>query len=93
VHWTATAEGHLDAIYAYVAQDSKTYALRTVDRITSRSQQIAAFPMSGRRVPEYGLDQIREVFSGPYRIIYHVGPDRIDVLAVIHGARNVLQDE
>ena len=49
--------------------------------------------MSGRRVPEYGLDQIREVFSGPYRIIYHVGPDWIDVLAVIHGARNVLQDE
>jgi plasmid stabilization system protein ParE len=93
VHWTATAEGHLDAIYAYVAQDSKTYALRTVDRITSRSQQIAAFPMSGPRVPEHGLDQIREVFSGPYRIICHVGPDRIDVLAVIHGARNVLQDE
>ena len=52
VHCTATAEGHLDAIYVYIAQDSKTYALRTVDRITSRWQQIAAFSMFGRHVSE-----------------------------------------
>ena len=39
VHWTKTASGHLDAIYAYIAQGSAEYALRTVDRITRRSQQ------------------------------------------------------
>ena len=93
VHWTDTAEAQLDAIYAYIAQNSKTYALRTVDRITKRSMQIAAFPLSGRKVPEYDFDQIREVFSGPYRIIYYIKPDQIDVLAVIHGAMNVLKDE
>ena len=60
VHWTETAEAHLDAIYAYIAQNSKTYALRTVDRITRRSQQIGTFPLAGRRVPEYDLDQISE---------------------------------
>ena len=93
VYWTDSAQGHLDAIYAYIAQDSKTYARRTVDRITGKSRQIAAFPLSGRRVPEYDLDQIREVFSGPYRIVYHIRPDRIDVIAVIHGAMNVLRDD
>jgi len=93
VHWTWTAEAHLDAIYAYIAQDSETYALRTVDRITRRSQQIGEFPMSGRKVPEYELDQIREVFFGPYRIIYHVKADQIDVIAVIHMAMNLLQGE
>ncbi|WP_365305819.1 type II toxin-antitoxin system RelE/ParE family toxin [uncultured Thiodictyon sp.] len=66
--------------------------LRTVDRITRRSQQIGSFPLSGRRVPEYDLDQIREVFFGPYRIIYHIKPDQIDVIAVIHGAMDVPQD-
>lgn len=90
VHWTESAEQHLDAIYAYVAQDSPSYALRVVDRITRKSQQVAAFPLSGRRVPEYDLDQIREVFFGPYRIIYHIKPSKIDVIAVIHGATNVL---
>lgn len=93
VHWTETAEAHLDAIYAYIAQDSESYALRTVDRITKRSQQVVAFPLSGRRVPEYDIDQMREVFCGPYRIIYHIKPDQVDVIAVVHSAMNVLQDD
>jgi len=65
VHWTDTAEGHLDAIYAYIALDSPEYAKRVIDRLTRRSQQIADFPLSGRRVPEYDADQIREVIEGP----------------------------
>jgi plasmid stabilization system protein ParE len=91
VHWTDTAEGHLSALYAYIAQDSPAYAKRMVDRLTRRSQQIGDFPFSGRRVPEYDIDQIREVIEGPYRIIYHIKPDQIDVLAVIHGAMDVLR--
>ncbi|MDH4267501.1 MAG: type II toxin-antitoxin system RelE/ParE family toxin [Deltaproteobacteria bacterium] len=90
VHWTNTAEGHLDAIYAYIAQDSPEYARRMADRLTRRSQQIAEFPFSGRRVPEYDVDQIREVIEGSFRIIYHIKSDQIDILAVIHGAMDVL---
>lgn len=90
VHWTDTAEEHLDAIYAYIAKDSPEYALRMVDRLTRRSQQIADFPLSGRTVPEYEMEQIREVIEGPYRIIYHIKPDQIDVLAVIHGSQDIL---
>lgn len=91
VHWTDTAREHLDAIYAYIAQDSTQYALRMVDRLTRRSQQIANAPLSGRRVPEYDIAQIREMIEGPYRIIYHIKSDRIDVISVIHGSRNVLR--
>ena len=91
VFWTDTAEGHLDAIYDYIAQDSPEYARRVVDRLTRRSQQIAEFPLSGRRVPEYDIDQIREIIEGSYRIIYYIKPDQIDVLAVIHGSMNILR--
>ena len=91
VHWTNTAQGHLDAIYAYIAQDSPAYAKRLVDRLTRRSQQIIDFPMSGRRVPEYEMDQIREIIEGQYRIIYYITPDQIDVLAVIHASQNILR--
>ncbi|HBC89724.1 MAG TPA: type II toxin-antitoxin system RelE/ParE family toxin [Lentisphaeria bacterium] len=93
VHWTNTAEGHLDAIYDYIAQDSPEYALRMVDRITRRSQQIAAFPLSGHTVPEYEIEQIREIIEIPYRIIYYIKPDQIDILAVIHGAQNIFMDD
>lgn len=93
VHWTANAESHLDAIHAHIARDSAVYALRMVDRITRKSQQIADFPLGGRIVPEYGVEQIREVFVVSFRIIYHIKPDQIDVLAVIHGAMNVLSED
>jgi plasmid stabilization system protein ParE len=64
VYWTDTAESHLDAIYSYISLESLEYAKQMIDRITQRSQQITVFPLSGRKVPEYEMDQIREVFEG-----------------------------
>jgi len=91
VHWTDTAEEHLDAIYRHIAKNSEVYAKRVVDVITRRSIQMGTFPLSGRIVPEYEIEQIREVIVGSYRIIYYIKPDQIDVLAVLHGAQNVLR--
>jgi len=87
IHWTNTALDHLLAIYEYIAQDSSVYAQRTVDRLTRRSEQIATFPLSGHTVPEYETEDIREIIEKPYRIIYRIKPEQIDILAVIHGAR------
>jgi len=39
------------------------------------------------------MDQIREVIEGPYRIIYYIKTDQIDILAVIHGAMDILRDK
>ena len=86
VHWTQNAIGHLACIYEYIAQDSSTYAMIMVDRITRRSEQISEHPFSGRKVPEYDVADIREIIEKPYRTIYRIKPERIDVLAVIHGA-------
>jgi toxin ParE1/3/4 len=87
VDWTDAALEQLWAIHEYLAQSSPEYAQRVVDRLTKRTQQIRNFPLSGRVVPEFNAPQIREVIEGPYRIIYYIKPDRIDVLAVIHGAQ------
>lgn len=87
VHWTDNAIAHLVDIHEYIAHDSPVYAKRMVDRLTRRSEQIADFPMSGRMVLEYEADDIREIIEKPYRIIYRIKPDQIDVLAVIHCAQ------
>lgn len=89
VYWTETAVENLSAIYAYVAQTSPQYAARVVDRITKRSEQITNFPLSGRIVPEFETEQIREVIEGSYRIIYYIKGEQIDVLAVIHGSQEI----
>jgi toxin ParE1/3/4 len=43
-------------------------------------------------VPEYQLNEVRELIEGPYRVIYLVKAekDEIEVLAVIHSTRERL---
>ena len=89
IHWTQNAINHLANIYEYISINSPTYALRMVDKIISRSEQIADQPYSGRKVPEYDSDDVRELIEKPYRIIYRIKPDQIDVVAVIHGAQQL----
>ena len=89
VLWTNSAVAQLRAIHDYLAQTSPDYAVRIVDRLTRRSIQIAAFPNSGRMVPEFERNEIREVIEGRYRIIYLLEPEQVQVLAVIHGARDL----
>lgn len=38
-------------------------------------------------VPEYEAEDIREVIEKPYRLIYHLGSDQIEILAVVHSAQ------
>ena len=64
VLWTDSAVAQLQAIHDYLAQTSPEFALRIVDRLTKRSIQIAAFPLSGRMVPEYELNEVRETHRG-----------------------------
>lgn len=87
VNWTETAINQLQAIREFIAQTSPEYGRRLVDRLTRRSKQIAAFPLAGRKVPEFESEQIREVIEGSYRIIYHIKPEQIDILTIIHTAR------
>lgn len=42
---------------------------------------------AGRVVPELGEAQVRERFLYSYRLIYEVRPERIEVLAILHGRR------
>ena len=92
IHWTQNAVEHLVNIYEHIALNSPTYANRMVDKITRRSEQITDQPLSGRKVPEYQTDDIRELIEKPYRIIYRIKSEQIDIVAVIHGARLLPED-
>ncbi len=83
----------MDAIYTYIAQDSRTYALRMVDKLTRKSMQIAVYPLSGRAVPEYERDDLREIIENPYRIIYRINGGQIDIVAIVHTSRNMHEIE
>jgi plasmid stabilization system protein ParE len=79
----------LRAIHDYIAADSPRSATRLVDRITRKTDSLGRFPLSGHSVPEYEVESVRQVLEGNYRIIYRVTPNRVEVIAVIHGAREL----
>lgn len=88
--WTNEALLSLKDIQEYISKDSKYYASLQIEKILAHEEQICKYPLSGRVVPEYVDDSIREVIEGNYRIIYRIlKEDLIEVLTVVHGARDL----
>jgi plasmid stabilization system protein ParE len=89
VYLTDEARESLDAITAYLRERSTEAARRSRRRILTRIRQLPANPWMGRKVPEYDVESIREVFEREYRIWYRVAEDRLEIIAIFHGAREV----
>jgi plasmid stabilization system protein ParE len=89
VHWTAAALANLRAIEATIGQHSERYARGMVERIFARTAALADLPLLGAVVPEYGEEDLRELFEHPYRIVYRVLTDQLDVVAIVHAARRM----
>lgn len=89
VVWSPRAVDDVEAIAAYIAEDSIAYARSVAQRIVASTRRLGSFPMSGRVVPEFGEENIREVFAYSYRIIYRVKGHTVTIAAVVHGKRPV----
>ncbi len=78
---------------AYVARDSPRSAQRLVESILQRTTQLELFPQSGRIVPEFGREDIREVIVGRYRVVYQIRGATVGIITVHHGARRLADIE
>jgi plasmid stabilization system protein ParE len=68
---------------AYIAQDKPEAALRWLDGLLDSTDNLAAFPQSGRIVPEIGLPEYREiVYRKSHRVIYNVDKSTVSILTV-----------
>src|SRR5690606_7711715 len=94
VVWTNYAYLDLKDIHAYIAKESKRYALLQIRKLKSRTDILKSNPKSGRIVPEANQEDLRELIEGNYRIIYRIKKDaRIDILTVFHVARILQIDD
>jgi toxin ParE1/3/4 len=87
VVWPPRAQEDVEAIAACLASDSLIYAKAVVRKIIASTRMLEHVPLSGRDVPEYDDETVRELFVYSYRIIYAVEEEQIAVVAVIHGRR------
>jgi toxin ParE1/3/4 len=92
VEWAEVARQDLDEIADYIASESPDAALRVIDRIEERAVTLESLPHRGRIPPEllrFHLAMYRELQIPPWRLVYRVYDDRIVVLDVFDGRRNL----
>ncbi|MDA8211589.1 MAG: type II toxin-antitoxin system RelE/ParE family toxin [Clostridia bacterium] len=92
VFWTQTAQEDLKKIIEYIAVDTEIHARKVYEAIKQKADQLRQFPLQGRVVPElryFGITTYRELVIPPWRMIYKTDEDKVWVLAVIDGRRNV----
>ncbi len=87
IRWSPRASNDLEDICNYIARDSKQYAAIFVRNIFQIIKHIPDFPKSGRVVPEYNNENIREKIFGNYRIVYRLKDECVEIVAIHHGAR------
>jgi addiction module RelE/StbE family toxin len=93
LEWTDPALDDLEVIRDYIGKDSPYYARRFVERIFDAAEALQDQPQMGRQVPEANRDDVRELIFQGYRIIYRTKPDRVQIITVLHGSRNLAAKE
>jgi len=78
IYWTSEALARLEDIELFVAQDRPSAAKKLIAKLLERAAQIEVAPLSGRMVPDYQDEQIRELLEAPYRIIYYLSGSRVE---------------
>lgn len=82
------AEIDLVAIALSVAERSESRALALVKRLRARCAALERHPQTGRPRGELGPG-LRSLVERPYIIFYRVEGGVVEVVAVVHGARDL----
>jgi toxin ParE1/3/4 len=89
INWTQSAWNDLEAAADYISKDSPRYAASFVQEVRDAARSLDTLAFRGRVVPEFDDTNIRELFLKSYRLIYQVTAQKIYILGLIHGARDL----
>ncbi len=88
VKLTARAEDDIIDIWFSIAQDSLINADRFVDALNERIGALSDYPERGAARPEIGKG-VRLLVEGNYLILYRIKPPGVEIVRVVHGARDL----
>lgn len=92
IDWTPEALSELAAVETWIAQDSAHAAKAMVSRLIERCEQLAVAPRGAPRLPRYERDDLRMLYERPYRIVYQIHADRIEIITLWHYRQNQPHD-
>jgi len=88
VHKTRQAEADLLNIWLHIAEHDLSAADRFFDRVERRCGTLARRPRLGTARPEIAADA-RSLVEGRYLILYRIVGQIIEIVRVVHGARDL----
>ncbi|MFC5471610.1 type II toxin-antitoxin system RelE/ParE family toxin [Cohnella suwonensis] len=91
--WSPRSLKDLELIYEYIKQDSIDMARIFVNELIQSAIKIPDFPYSGRLVPEFNRDIIREKIYQSYRIIYRINGSEIELITFLHQSRRLMRKD
>ena len=74
----------LESLHSYIAEEDTAAAAATVEAVLTGIEALVRHPEMGRRGRVAGT---RELVLAPYIVAYRPLRTKIDILAIIHGAR------
>ncbi len=89
VVWSLLATADLESIVEHIFRDSEFYAAAVARELVAAARSLATFSERGRVVAEYDDPAVREIIVRRYRVIYRLRANRVEVLRIIHGARQL----
>lgn len=87
IRWSPRVALNFEDICNHISKDSRYYASIFANRINHIIKNIPTHPRSGRIVPEYNDDNLREKIYENYRIVYRIKQEFIEIVAICHSAR------
>ena len=88
VRLSERAKADRNAIWLHIAEDRITAADRILERFDDVFRLLSDNPNAGPSRPRLGKGRRTFTVEG-YVICYTVSPTAIDVMAILHGARNI----
>jgi len=93
IEWSAIAANDLIGIADYlIAAESVEISNLVCQRILDRIDTLASLPWRGRTIPEVrelSMKEFREIIVPPYRILYKIQKNKVSVIGVMDGRRNL----
>ncbi len=84
VRWTEDALRDLEHVHSYLSSENSNAAASTVEMIVSAIDSLARHPYIGRRGR---VTVTRELVLAPYIVAYRIRRSAVEILAIIHSAR------
>ncbi len=90
VHWSLFAQENLKGIYDYIRNDSPQNAVKAKKEIVELSKSLAQFPFKYEECAELPTKNkiYRKATYAPYKIVYRIKGNRIEILSVFHSSQN-----